>query len=630
MDKELLYCIPAGQYGKEGVLSLLAQHPEIRFVSLVGIDLAGNDTDEKIPIEIFMKDYEDFFAGKAVQTDGSSVVFMNIATLNDARVDMVADSSVNWYVDYNDENIEDNGKPVGTLRIPCFLIHNGKFIDSRSILKNSCEYVAGELKKLLLDAQVKDMENFPFSEIQDIVFTTGTELEFWVKTPSEKETVQHLSISQRLQEQYWQRMRGNVRTAMEQTIEELDARGLHVEMGHKEVGGIKPKVDDAGHTFDVCEQLELDWLFSTNPLQAADNELEARIVVREVFRRNGLDVSFRAKPIIGVAGSGEHTHVGIAALLKNGKTINLLAPEDMKADFLSTIGYGFIMGILNNYEATNPFVSSTTDAFNRLKPGFEAPVCIVTSLGHTPEVPSRNRSILMGLIRDIGNPKATRFELRAPNPFTNTYLAVSCLYLTALDGIEYALKSNKSAAELLAELSKKPGEDSDYLEKGRAYRCEENVFEAFTDEERDAAFGKPPATVWENVKIMKANPDKVKVITKGGILSEQIVDSFLASIVYRWKNELIDRIIPGTEAAVRGYKKLDNDDKIDERRWKAIKAKRIELAKDTDDEKCICTRLKEALETGDYDTASDLQLEMTKKAQALEKEYHVYALNILD
>ena len=631
MNKELLYCIPAGQYGKEGVLSLLAQHPEIRFVSLVGIDLAGNDTDEKIPIEIFMKDYEDFFAGKAVQTDGSSVVFMNIATLNDARVDMVADSTVNWYVDYNDDNVmEENGRPVGTLRIPCFLIHNGKFIDSRSILKNSCEYVARELKKMLLGATVKGMENFPFSEIQDIVFTTGTELEFWVKTPSEKETVQHLSISQRLQEQYWQRMRGNVRTAMEQTIEELDARGLHVEMGHKEVGGIKSKIDDDGHIFDVCEQLELDWLFSTNPLQAADNELEARIVVREVFRRNGLDVSFKAKPIIGVAGSGEHTHVGIAALLINGKTINLLAPEDMSSDFLSTIGYGFIMGILHNYEATNPFVSSTTDAFNRLKPGFEAPVCIVTSLGHTPEVPSRNRSILMGLIRDIGNPKATRFELRAPNPFTNTYLCVSCLYLTALDGIEYALKSGKSAADLLAELSKKPGEDADYLEKDRAYRCEENVFEDFTDEERDAAFGKPPATVWENVKIMKANPDKVAVLTRGGTLSEKIVDSFLASIVYRWKNELIDRIIPGVEAAVRGYKKLDNDDKIDERRWKSIKAKRVELAKDLDDEKCICTRLKEALEKDDYDTASDLQLEMMKKAQALEKVYRVYALNILD
>lgn len=631
MTDELLYCIPAGQYGKEGVLSLLAQHPEIRFVSLVGIDLAGNDTDERIPIELFMKDYGDFFSGKAVQTDGSSVVFMNIATLNDARVDMVADSSVNWYVDYNDENImAKNGLPVGTLRIPCFLIHNGKFIDSRSILKNSCEYVASELKKLLIGAQVKGMENFPFSEIQDIVFTTGTELEFWVKTPSEKETVQHLSTSQRLKEQYWQRMRGNVRTAMEQTIEELDARGIHVEMGHKEVGGIKPKIDDEGHIFDVCEQLELDWLFSTNPLQAADNELEVRILVREVFRRNGLDVSFKAKPIIGVAGSGEHTHVGIAALLKNGRTINLLAPEHMKEDYLSTIGYGLIMGILKNYEAVNPFVSSTIDAFNRLKPGFEAPVCIVTSLGHSPEVPSRNRSILMGLIRDIGNPKVTRFELRSPNPFTNTYLCVSCLYLTALDGIRYAVTFGKEPEELLAELSKKAGEKADYLEKDRAYRCEGNMFDDFTEEERNAAFGRPPATVWENVKIMKENPDKTAVLTKGDMLNEAIVDSFLASIVYRWKNELIDRIIPGIETSVRKYKKLNHYGGLDERRWKSIEAKRIELAKDMDENPSICSRLKEALESGDYDTASDLQLELIAKAQALEDEYRTYALNILD
>ena len=163
MNNDLLYYIPAGQYGKEGVLSLLAQHPEIRFVSLVGIDLAGNDTDEKIPIELFIENYDDFFAGTAVQTDGSSVVLMNIATLNDARVDMVADSSVNWFVDYNLENIhEETGRPVGTLRIPCFLLHNGKFIDSRAILKNSCEYVAHTLKEILAAHPVKGMENFPF------------------------------------------------------------------------------------------------------------------------------------------------------------------------------------------------------------------------------------------------------------------------------------------------------------------------------------------------------------------------------------------------------------------------------------------------------------------------------------
>lgn len=631
MLNELLYYIPAGQYGKEGILSLLAQHPEIRFVSLVGIDLAGNDTDEKIPMRIFMEDYDDFFAGKAVQTDGSSVVLMNIATLNDARVDMVADSSVNWYVDYNNDNIDDEtGLPVGTLRIPCFLLHNGKYIDSRSILKESCDYVASEVKKLLAEKPVVGMENLPVDDIQDIVFTTGTELEFWVKTPSEHETVEHLSLSQRLQEQYWQRMRGNVRTAMEQAIEELDARGLKVEMGHKEVGGIKPKIDDAGHIMDVVEQLECDWKFSMNPLQACDNELEARIIIREVFRENGLDVSFQAKPIIGVAGSGEHTHVGMAARLKNGKIVNLLSPEDMKADFLSTIGYGFIMGILKNYEATNPFVSSTTDAFNRLKPGFEAPVCIVTSLGHTPEVPSRNRTILIGLVRDIDNPKATRFELRAPNPFTNTFLAASMLYLTALDGIRYAVTSGKTPAELLAEISKKPGEEADYLEKDRAYRCEDNVFEDYTDEERDALFGKPPATVWENVKTMRAHPEKLAVVTAGGSVNEVIVDSFVASILYRWKNELMDRIIPETEAVIKTFRELDDEDKLDEKRWKAIKAKRIEIAKDTMESECICTKLKKALEADDYDTASDLQLEMTKKTEELGKEYRTYALNILD
>ena len=630
MNKELLYCIPAGQYGKEGVLSLLAQHPEIRFVSLIGVDLAGNDTDEKIPIEIFMEDYDDFFAGKAVQTDGSSVVFMNIATLDDARVDFVADNTVNWYVDYNDDNIDGTtGLPVGTLRIPSFLIHNGIFIDSRSILKRSCEYVAEKLKSLIAGKQIKGMENFPFEEIQDIVFTTGTELEFWVKTPSEKETIQHLSISQRLKEQYWQRMRGNVRTAMEQAIEELDIRGMHVEMGHKEVGGIKPKIDDGGHIFDVCEQLELDWLFSTNPLQAADNELEARIVIREVFRRNGLDVSFKAKPILGVVGNGEHTHVGFSARLKNGKVMNLLAPDDIKADYLSTIGYGFIMGVLHNYEAVNPFISSTTDAFNRLKPGFEAPVCIVTSLGHKPELPSRNRSVLMGLIRDLENPKATRFELRAPNPFTNIYLAVACLYLTALDGIEYVINSNKGPEELLKELSKSAGEEADYLLKDREYRCEKNVFEDFTQEERDAVFGKPPATVWENVKIMKANPEKVEVLTRGGTLSEAIVDSFMTSIIYRWKNELMDRLIPETELAVKNYKKLLNEDEIDEERWDYIQEKRKNLTKDTKYTKCICTRLKEALEVNDYDKASDLQIEMSKKLEELAEEYRVYALNII-
>ena len=143
------------------------------------------------------------------------------------------------------------------------------------------------------------------------------------------------------------------------------------------------------------------------------------------------------------------------------------------------------MGILKHYEVINPFVSATTDSLNRLKPGFEAPVCIVTALGgETPDVPTRNRTVLAGLIRDMYNPKATRFEVRAPNPFSNTYLILALFYLAALDGIRYAVGQEKEPAELLAEISKSAGESADYLEKDRAYRSEIDVFENFSDEER--------------------------------------------------------------------------------------------------------------------------------------------------
>ena len=129
-------------------------------------------------------------------------------------------------------------------------------------------------------------------------------MEFWVKTPSKVVSTKELSTSQKLQEQYWQRTHGTVRTAMEQAVEMLDAYGLNAEMGHKEVGGVKGKIDDEGHMDHVLEQLEIDWKYTGNPLQTADNELQARIIVREVFRENGLDVTFQAKPIIGVAVPG--------------------------------------------------------------------------------------------------------------------------------------------------------------------------------------------------------------------------------------------------------------------------------------------------------------------------------------
>ena len=210
------------------------------------------------------------------------------------------------------------------------------------------------------------------------------------------------------------------------------------------------------------EQLEIDWKYSTL-LQSADNELHIRYVVKDICRAHGLDVTLMAKPIEGVAGNGAHTHMGVNAILKDGRKINLFAPKNMKESYLTPIGYGALMGILKNYEIMTPFIASTNDAINRLKEGFEAPVCIVTSLGHTKETPSRNRTVLIGLIRDEKNPLSTRFELRSPNPKTNKYLVLATSYLAMLDGIEAWLKHQKTPDELERIISKKYGEEVFYL-----------------------------------------------------------------------------------------------------------------------------------------------------------------------
>lgn len=633
VKKDLLYVVPAGKLSKEEILDLLRAHPEIKFASLVGIDLAGNDTDEKIPIKFLLENMDDFFNGTAVQTDGSSVVLTGIATLNNAKVDMVADPNANWFVDYNFQHIdEETGKPIGTLRIPSFLVHNGVRVDSRSILATGLEYVKTELMKLFGKYKhIPGLEHINVDEIDDIIFTAATELEFWVKTPANKAQVEELRASQVMQEQYWQRTRGEVRTALEQALLLLANYGLEPEMGHKEVGGVKAKIDETGHLSHVMEQLEIDWRYST-AMQTADNELQARIVIREVFRANGLDVTFKAKPIIGVAGNGEHTHIGMAARLKSGKIVNLFAPSDMKKDFLSAIGYGAIMGLLKNYEVVNPFVSATNDSLNRLKPGFEAPVCIVTSLGHSPEVPSRNRTILAGLVRDVTNPLATRFEVRSPNPYTNTYIAIAAFYITMLDGIKAALESGRSLKELEAELSKDAGVPGFYLETDRAYRSEHDVFDDYSPEERDRLFGKPPATVWENMQNLTKYPEKLAVLKASNAFRQEIIDAFKAAALLRWRTELINRIIPDNLEIVKECKCLHdatNASDYDMYMWEKINSLRLYLAKDSMAHKSLFSRIKEAIQTGDYDTASDLQIEMSERMTELQNLYSQYKKNMI-
>ena len=627
----MLFNIPVNEHKPEKITEILTNHPEVKFVSLVGIDIGGHDTDEKIPVELFLGSLEKILA-HGVQTDGSSVVLPKIADLNNAKVDIIPDLSVNWYVDYNYNHKDKKTElPVGTLRIPAFLLHNDtNEVGSRVILRDAVRNFKTDLIEVLKNNPYV-FEYLPIEsvdEIEDLSLTCATELEFWVKTPDDEADREQLSTAQSLKEQYWKRTIGPVRTALEKSLMVLQQYGFEPEMGHKEVGGVKAKMGHSGDYDHIMEQLEIDWKYA-EALQAADNENMIKYIVKDVFREHGLDVTFMAKPMTGIAGSGEHTHLGVAAKLKDGRKINLFSGKDN--EFMGPIGFGALLGILKNYEVINPFVSASNDSLNRLKPGYEAPVCTVTSLGHTVEKPSRNRTVLIGLVRELGNPLATRFELRAPNPKSNTYLVIAASYMAMLDGIKASLEAKKSSDDLLASLSKKWGDEDFYLEKDREYRSEREVFEEFTEEERNKLFGRAPATVWENINAFDIYPEKLEVFKTDGVMNDLTLESYKEAIISQWATELHDRIIPNSMETVRRCVKLHDDDdctNLDISRWLQIDIKRKAIGKDSIGNKCLLTRIKEALDIGDYETASDLQIEMQKAVEDLAELYITYRKNL--
>jgi glutamine synthetase len=621
MLNKIPYFLPEGQKNKKGLSDFLKMHSNVKFVSLSGIDFLGNDVDERIPANYFLKNFDDIMSG-GVQTDGSSVNLPGIATISDAKIDFVVDADAKWFVDYSFDESIFGPEPIGTIRIPVFFKHHDRFYCSRSVLRNTAGYVRNELLKLLKKTPrlLKKMK-IKYSDIADVYFTTGTELEFWVRTTMDKVSKEALSLSQELKESYWKRTKGQVRKSLEEALIMLENYGIEPEMGHKEVGGVKGKISREGRLYDVMEQLEIDWKYS-DPLQAADNEVFARYVIKEIFRKNGLEAIFVAKPVDGVAGSGEHVHVGMGIELKNARKINLFAPNE-KSSFLSSFGFGALLGLLKNWPAGHPFVTNSHSAIKRLQPGFEAPVSTVASLGLSPDSPSRNRTVLAGLVRSE-NPLSVRFEVRAPNPHTNTYLAVSAFYLAMLDGINYS--AGRSEAELYIEITKNRGEKAEYLAKDRQYVSEENIFDSYTQSEREKLFGVTPKTVWEIIGILK----KDIPIYKNTPLTPEIINSYYLGSLRKWLIEITEKEFAYIKNdIVNMYRFPEKENDLDRSNWSEVQNLIDTIAKDDVGRLSLMSQAGEEIAGEDYDKLSEKFHELKKKYAVLQKKYGVYRKNII-
>jgi glutamine synthetase len=218
--------------------------------------------------------------------------------------------------------------------------------------------------------------------------------------------------------------------------------------------------------------------------------------------------------------------------------------------------------------------------------------------------------------------------VRAPNPHTNTYLAVAAFYQAMVDGMAWAAGSRKNAKELEADFSKKPGVAHEYLEAERAYRSEEDVFEHYDDRQREKLFGRPPATVWETLENLARSGDKAKVLSEDGVFTPAMIESYRRATLTRWTMELSNRVIPDNAVVVRGCMRLEGENALDRQRWEAIQALKDQLARDDVGRQSLFTRIRAGAAVQDYPAISALQVEMAGKMQELRALYATYRRNI--
>jgi glutamine synthetase len=192
-----------------------------------------------------------------------------------------------------------------------------------------------------------------------------------------------------------------------ETVIALEQLGIHVEYSHHEVGPSQHEVD----------------MRYADALKMADDCMTYRITVKEYAMKYGWHATFMPKPLFGENGSGMHTHM---SLFRDGA--NAFFEED-DPYFLSETGKAFIAGQLKHAREISSIFAQWVNSYKRLVPGYEAPVYVAWS--------RRNRSALVRVpLYHPGKERATRMELRCPDPACNPYLTFAALLQAGLEGIE--------------------------------------------------------------------------------------------------------------------------------------------------------------------------------------------------
>ncbi len=187
----------------------------------------------------------------------------------------------------------------------------------------------------------------------------------------------------------------------------LEDIGIPVECSHHEVA-------PSQHEIDLKYQ---------EALKMADFSMLYRIIVKEKALASGAYATFMPKPIYDENGSGMHVH---QSLFKGGQNI---FHDSSEKYHISEIGRRYLAGLLYHVKEFCLVTNQWVNSYKRLVPGYEAPCYI--SWGR------RNRSSLIRVpMYQLGKEKATRVELRSPDPACNPYLAFAVMLAAGMEGVK--------------------------------------------------------------------------------------------------------------------------------------------------------------------------------------------------
>lgn len=188
-------------------------------------------------------------------------------------------------------------------------------------------------------------------------------------------------------------------------IETLEKMGFEIEASHHEVAE---------------GQHEINFKYS-DALEAADNTVTFKWVVKSIAAKYNLHATFMPKPIFGVNGSGMHTNQSLFNL--DGTNAFFDESDGLQ---LSKVAYAYIAGCLKNARGSAAVTNPLVNSYKRLVPGYEAPVYAAWS--------ASNRSALIRIPAARG--LSTRTEIRNPDPAANPYLALAMMLNSGLDGVK--------------------------------------------------------------------------------------------------------------------------------------------------------------------------------------------------